>query len=161
MTANDSFRGWRLRFLLAMGCWGAACGPDLGRAAGPEPIWLHPDNPHYFLFRGAPAVLITSGEHYGAVLNRDFDYVRYPDVLKAHGFNLTRTFSGTYREVPGNYHIVGNTLAPVAGRFLCPWARSATPGASDGGTRFDLSRWDAAYFDRLKDFVAQAGRRGI
>lgn len=27
------------------------------------PISLHPDNPHYFLFRGKPTVLITSGEH--------------------------------------------------------------------------------------------------
>ena len=38
-----------------------------------EPLALHPDNPHYFLYRGKPAVLVTSGEHYGAVLNRDFD----------------------------------------------------------------------------------------
>src|SRR5947208_3574989 len=36
-----------------------------------EPLALHPDNPHYFLFRGKPAVLVTSGEHYGAVLNLD------------------------------------------------------------------------------------------
>ena len=41
-------------------------------AAG-EPISLHPDNPHYLLFRGKPTVLITSTEHYGAVLNGDFD----------------------------------------------------------------------------------------
>src|SRR5688500_16810864 len=26
-----------------------------------EPIKLHPDNPHYFLFRGRPTLLITSG----------------------------------------------------------------------------------------------------
>lgn len=35
---------------------------------------LHPDNPHYFQFRGEPAVLITSGEHYGAVINLDFSF---------------------------------------------------------------------------------------
>ena len=34
-----------------------------------EPLSLHPDNPHYFLFRGKPTILVTSGEHYGAVLN--------------------------------------------------------------------------------------------
>src|SRR5687768_7389356 len=87
-------------------CWAAACcllAPALVAAA--EPIRLHPDNPHYFLFRGRPAVLVTAGEHYGAVLNRDFDYVRYLDVLKAHGFNLTRTFAGTYRELPGSFNI--------------------------------------------------------
>jgi hypothetical protein len=124
-------------------------------AVGAErPLALHPENSHYFLFRGRPAVLITSGEHYGAVLNLDFDYVRYLDELKAHGFNLTRTFAGSYREVPGSFAITGNTLAPAAGRFICPWAPS-------GGGKFDLSQWDDAYFRRLKDFVAEAGKRGV
>src|SRR4051812_37164474 len=45
----------------------------------PKPISLHPENGHYFSFRGRPTVLITSGEHYGAVLNADFDYVPYLD----------------------------------------------------------------------------------
>ena len=44
-----------------------------------RPIQLHPDNPHYFLWRGKPTVLITSGEHYGAVLNRAFN-IKY--ILK-------------------------------------------------------------------------------
>jgi hypothetical protein len=39
-----------------------------------QPISLHPQNPHYFLFKGKPTILITSAEHYGAVLNADFDY---------------------------------------------------------------------------------------
>jgi hypothetical protein len=118
------------------------------------PIHLHPDNPHYFLFRGKPAVLITSGEHYGAVLNLDFDYVTYLDDLHREGFNLTRTFSGTYREVPGSFKIVDNTLAPAPGRYSCPWA-----GARGG--KFDLNKWNPAHFKRLKDFLTQAGRRGI
>ena len=140
--------------LLASVCHGAVLAED-------KPLALHPDNPHYFLFRGRPAVLITSGEHYGAVLNLDFDYVRYLETLKSHGFNLTRTFSGTYREVPGSFNITGNTLAPAPARFVCPWARSDMPGASDGGNKFDLTRWEDAYFKRLKDFVKEAGDRGI
>jgi len=55
----------------------------VGAAAEPSPISLHPDNGHYFLFRGKPTVLVTSTEHYGAVLNGDFDYVPYLDELKA------------------------------------------------------------------------------
>lgn len=144
---------------LALLALGSCLAPSLLTAA--EPIKLHPDNPHYFLFRERPTVLITSGEHYGAVLNQDFDYVRYLDVLQSHGFNLTRTFSGTYREVPGSFGIKGNTLAPAPGRFLCPWARSDEPGAADGGNKFDLAKWDEAYFKRLKDFASQAGKRGI
>src|SRR5438309_1481736 len=74
-----------------------------------EPIKLHPDNPHYFLFRGKPAILIGSTEHYGAVLNLDFDYKPYLDELQARGLNLTRTFSGSYREIPGSFNITDNT----------------------------------------------------
>ena len=33
------------------------------QAAPPEPLSLHPQNPHYFRFRDRPTVLITSGEH--------------------------------------------------------------------------------------------------
>ena len=126
-----------------------------------EPIKLHPRNPHYFSWRGKPAVLVTSAEHYGAVLNLDFDYVRYLDTLKRDGLNNTRTFSGAYCENPAAFNIASNTLAPAPGRFLSPWARSETPGYANGGNKFDLNRWDAAYFKRLKDFVRQAGRRGV
>lgn len=130
-------------------------------AAHAGPIALHPDNPHYFLFREKPVVLVTSGEHYGAVLNADFDYVKYLDTLAADGLNLTRTFSGAYVEPSGAFNIAENTLAPKAGRFLSPWMRSDQPGYANGGNRFDLAKWDAAYFARLKDFVAQANKRGI
>jgi hypothetical protein len=130
-------------------------------ALAAQPISLHPSNPHYFLFRGKPAILITSGEHYGAVLNLDFDYQPYLDELRSKGLNHTRTFSGTYREVPSSFGITENTLAPKPNRYLAPWARSTTPGYFDGGAKFDLSRWDDAYFRRLRDFVAQAARRAI
>ncbi len=126
-----------------------------------EPIRLHPENSHYFLWRDKPAVLIGSGEHYGAVINLDFDYLKYLETLKADGLNQIRIFSGTFREVPGSFGIVDNTLAPAVGRYVCPWARSEVPGYAQGGNKFDLTKWDEAYFTRLKEVVAQAGQRGI
>lgn len=130
----------------------------LSAAEGPSPIRLHPENPRYFLFRDRPAFLLTSGEHYGAVLNRDFDRVPYLNELQARGFNLTRVFSGTYREVPGSFHIRDNTLAPRAGRLASPWVQVQKAGEPE---KFDLDRLDDAYFARLREFVADAGRRGI
>ena len=132
-----------------------------GALAGAAPIALHSRNPHYFLFRGKPTVLITSGEHYGAVLNLDFDYRRYLATLTADRLNLTRTFAGSYRESPGSFNIRDNTLAPKPDRFIAPWPRTGTPGAADGLGKFDLRRWNDAYFTRLKDFMRQAGARGI
>jgi hypothetical protein len=125
------------------------------------PIRLLESNPHYFDLNGKSTVLITSAEHYGALLNLDFDYVRYLDTLAACGFNLTRVFAGTYREIPGSFGIVGNTLAPADGRFLAPWARGDEPGYPHGGNKFDLSRFDESYFARLRDLLAQAERCGV
>jgi hypothetical protein len=126
-----------------------------------KPLALHPDNPHYFLFRGKPAVLITSTEHYGAVLNTSFDYVKYLDELARHKLNLTRTFSGTYREIPESFGITDNTLAPKGEAYLAPWARTEQGGAGDGLKKFDLERFDPKYFERLKAFVTEAGKRGV
>lgn len=151
-TSNRFVQFWLFLslFTLAIPCVNAA-----------EPIKLHPDNPHYFLFRGQPTVLITSGEHYGAVINLDFDYMPYLDELVSKGLNLTRAFSGFYLEINDELGIEKNTLAPLPNRFIAPWARSSTPGYINGGNKFDLSKWDEAYFQRLKDFVSEAGKRGI
>jgi polysaccharide biosynthesis protein PslG len=121
---------------------------------------LHPDNPRYLRFRGKSTVLVASSERYGAVMNTDFDYIRYLDELQAKGLNLTRTFSGVCANA-GCLSSKPDVLAPSGGKFLCPWARGDTPAYADGGNRFDLTKWDDAYFKRLKDFVAQAGKRGI
>src|SRR5688572_24059202 len=129
-------------------------------ASPAAPLRLHPDNPHYFEFRGKPAVLITSGEHYGAVLNLDFEFIAYLDELAKHGFNHTRLFSGTYREVAGSFNIIGNTLAPAPGRYVCPWARSQA-GHADGGNKFDLTKWDTNYLARLTSFVREARQRDV
>lgn len=133
---------------------GAKCGM-------PAPLALLPRNTHYFLFRGKPTVLVTSGEHYGSVINQDFNYVRYLDELQRNHLNLTRIWVGPYREVAGSFHIADNTLAPLPGRFIAPWPRSHTPGAADGQNRFDLAQWNPAYFARLHDFIQQASVRGI
>jgi hypothetical protein len=123
-------------------------------AQAQKPISLHPANPHYYDFRGRPTVLITSAEHYGAVLNLDFDYRRYLDALAADKLNLTRIFTGAYREFPGDFNIHGNTLAPKPGRYITPWAEAP-------GGKWDLSKWNPAYFARLKDFFTEASKRGI
>jgi hypothetical protein len=67
--------------------------------------------------------------------------------------NYTRIFSGAYVEPDGAFNITRNTLAPLPEPLHRPWARSSEPGYANGGHKFDLSRWDDAYFARLTDFV--------
>jgi len=71
---------------------------------GAQPISVHSDNPHYFLLHGKPTVLITSAEHYGAVVNRPFDYRAYLDALKAYGLNYTRIYPGFLFEPVDKFH---------------------------------------------------------
>lgn len=135
-----------------------------------QPVSLHPENTHYFIFKGKPVLLITSAEHYGAVLNLDVDYKAYLNVLSGYGFNHTRVFSGAYCE--GNergflsretvvWSDIQNTLAPRPGRLISPWDRSDEEGYKNGGNKFDLDRWDDAYFRRLKDFCSIAEQKEI
>ena len=119
------------------------------------PLSLNRQNPHYFEYESRAAVLVTSGEHYGAVINQDFDYTRYLDELAKDHLNLTRVWSGTYRELPGDFRIGNNTLAPRPSRFISPWLQSG------GEQRVDLHRWNPDYFRRLHDFLKQASRRKI
>ena len=135
-----------------------------------QTLSLHPQNPHYFLYQNKPLVLITSAEHYGAVINSAIDYTTYLDVLHKNGFNLTRVFVGSYCE--GSYYDFKpgktfkweenqNTLSVRSGKLIAPWARSDSEGYINGGNKFNLDKWDSNYFARLKDFCKKAAARNI
>ena len=70
-----------------------------GSALNGQPITLFPSNPHYFMVGGKPEILITSAEHYGAVVNGEFDYVKYFDACNlTEGLNPGRWESTGVRE---------------------------------------------------------------
>lgn len=126
----------------------------------PEVVKIYPENPHYLMYQGKPVLLITSAEHYGAVINADFDYGSYLAKLARYELNYTRIYPGAYVEVEGMF-IENNNLAPKVDSYCLPWRRSREAGCWDGGMKYDLEGWSEAYFLRLKDFVAEAATHGI
>lgn len=117
---------------------------------------LHPQNSHYFMFNGKPTVLISSAEHYGAVMNADFDFVRYLETLEQAGFNYTRIFIGPYSEMgSNNFGISNNTMDPKPDKWLTPWMKDSST------QKYDLTSWNQAFFNRLKAFVSLASEKGI
>ena len=125
-----------------------------------SPIQLHPKNPHYFQYKGKTMVLVTSAEHYGAVLNLDFDFKKYLETLSADGMNYTRIFTGTYFEIPGeSFGIQFNSLAPEKGRVITPWGIVVSDLSGD--YQYDLSTWNETYFNRLREFVSLAAEKDI
>lgn len=110
-------------------------------------------NPRYIAFRGKPILVVGSAEHYGAVLNTDFNFEPYLKAMAADKLNQCRVFSGTYRELPGEFEIAENLLAPRPDAFLCPWKKE--------GDKWNLEKWDEAYWKRLQKFVREAGKKRI
>jgi hypothetical protein len=145
--------------LLALLC---AVGVSVHGQQNTAPIRLDPHNSHYLEYKGKTIALITSGEHYGSVINSDFDSRTYLKTLQADGLNYTRIFGGSYVEVPGtSFGIKRNTLAPAPRKLILPWARSSEPGYAGGGNKFDLAQWDPEYFRRLHEFLTEAEQHGI
>ena len=129
------------------------------RNASQGVIRISEKNPHYFEYKGKEILLITSAEHYGAVLNKKFDYIKYLDMLREYGLNYTRIYPGATVEAEGLWMPEDN-MAPGPD-LIVPWARSDVPGYTGGGCKFDLGKWDSSYFARLKDFLKEADKRGI
>ena len=124
------------------------------------PVRRHPENPRYFFYKGKPLVLVTATEHYGAVLNRNFDYVRYLEEAADKRATLSRCFL-LFRElegVPLNPH---SPCKPTPGEYVAPFLRTGPGYATDGYLRFDLERWDPEYFERLHGFLAEASRQDV
>ena len=129
------------------------------RNASQGVIRISEKNPHYFEYKGKEILLITSAEHYGAVINRKFDYVKYLDTLGEYGLNYTRIYPGAFAEPEGVWMPEDNMSPGID--TIVPWARSDVPGYISGGCKFDLSSWDPEYFARMDDFLKEADRRGI
>ena len=158
MRRSRGLAALALAFITSLTTLPAAPGQQV---AGTTPIALHPDNPHYFPWRGRPTILITSAEHYGAVMNLDFDYRKYLDTLAADGMNYTRVFSGAYVEPQGAFKIARNTLAPRPGRFLAPWAAQQPARRTRRRQQVRSLALGRRLLRRLKDFVAHAAARNV
>ncbi|HEV8339393.1 MAG TPA: hypothetical protein VGR25_07020 [bacterium] len=83
------------------------------------------------------------------------DYRAYLGFLKDHKHNFIRLWRWEHfmsQAAGGGFHLC---MTPQ------PWARIGPGAATDGKPKFDLSRFDQAYFDRLCDRVIAAGNEGI
>jgi hypothetical protein len=108
---------------------------------------------------GKTSALISSSDHYGSLINLDFNYRKYLKTLAADGMNYTRIFTGTYFEIPQkSFGIQNNTLAPIKKSVITPWEIVIEPS---GEFKYDLSTWNNTYFERLKDFMQVAAENNI
>ncbi|HEV7596311.1 MAG TPA: DUF6298 domain-containing protein [Gemmatimonadaceae bacterium] len=125
------------------------------------PLRVSPINPRYFTNRSGRAIYLTGSHTWpnfqdGGVTDppRPFAWVAYLDMLHAHHLNMIKLwrFEQTKfsSETPGDFY-----LEPS------PYLRVGPGTALDGKLKFDLMRFNRAYFSRMRRRISDARARGI
>jgi hypothetical protein len=127
------------------------------------PLHVHPTNSRYFADPSGKPVFLT-GSHTWANLQDityaerpsppTFDFAAYLAFLKVHNHNCFRLWAWESAFNP--------TPAQTATRFdPMPYQRPGPGTALDGRPKFDVTRFNPAYFDRLRARVMAARDSGI
>lgn len=87
-----------------------------------------------------------------------FDYTCFLDFLKRYNFNFIRLW--TWELPRSSMH--GECYPEVIWRRSpFAWQRTGPGNANDGRPRFDFTKFDQSYFDRMRSRVIEAGKRGV
>ncbi len=125
------------------------------------PLRVHPKNPRYFTDDGKRAIYMT-GSHTWSNLQdmgvpdppAPFDFDAYLDFLQRHNHNFIRL----WRWEPTKWRYEGMRTCYCQPH---PWERTGPGSARDGKPKFDLTKFNESYFQRLRGRVQAAGKRGI
>ncbi len=119
---------------------------------------VHPQNPRYFADGSGRAVYLTGSPTWNNLLDMgpsdpppEFGYAAYLDFLERHNHNFFRLWA---------WELTDSTWDGTHFVSPQPWMRAGPGNALDGKPRFDLARFNGAYFTRLRERVTAAGERG-
>ena len=146
-------------------------GQDAGKPLTPiraqaatGPLRANPANPRYFTDGSGKAIYLTGSHTWANLMDRGtlrppqvpFDYPAYMKWMVAHNFNFMRLWTA---ELPdsGDIHDVDERIVALPWR----WLRTGPGNANDGGLKFDLTKFDQSYFDRMRARTITAGQNGI
>lgn len=143
-----------LSFLLVF-IAGAVCA-----VPAPGPLRVLPTNQRYFTDGSGKAIYLTGSHTWGNFKDDDtldpprkFDFARYLAFMEQHHHNFIRLWT---RELP-KYTWFGQTRY----ENQWPFMRIGPGNATDGKPKFDVSRYDQSFFDRLRSWVVLARDRGF
>lgn len=121
------------------------------------PLRVHPVNPRYFTDDAGRAVYLTGSHTWSSLQDvgppgsAPFDFDAYLNLLQRYNHNFIRLW------------FVEHAWDAQKGQVVSPhpWARIAPESARDGLPKFDLTRFDTAFFDRMRRRIMAARERGF
>ena len=159
--------------LLALGLPAAGPAPSAAEPGRPAeeapargPLRVHPSNPRYFTDGSRPGGYLTGSHTWNNLVDMGrsdppeaFDFDAYLDFLDRHGHNFIRLWAwdSVTWDTRANGALGKDFVHHVA---PLPWARTGPGKALDGKPKFDLTKFDAAYFERLRARVRRRGTAG-
>jgi hypothetical protein len=130
------------------------------------PLKVSGENPRYFADGAGRTVLLTGSHTWNSLQDitptnapAAFDFAEYLNFLEKHGHNFIRLWRWELVMWDTSANQEKNSRTHSAEPH--PWARTGPGLALDGKPKFDLTKFEPAYFDRLRSRVAAAGERGI
>lgn len=133
---------------------------DSTRQSASGPLRIHPDNPRYFK-DGSGKVIYLTGSHTWAVLHERrleetpvFDYAAWLDFMEKHNHNFLRLWAW---EHTAWMQFTDRKILYYPNRY----SRTGPGEALDGEPKFDLTKFNEKFFQRLRSRVIAAGERGI
>ena len=137
--------------------------PATARITGPLVVSA---NPHYFQDAEGKLLILNGSQTWNTLQDwgsdgslRAIDFDAFVRFLTAHGHNFTLLW---YAELPKFSAFPSTVNSPpdlTVGPH--PWLRTGPGIATDGGLKFDLTKLDPSYFDRLRERVTALQNAGI
>lgn len=113
---------------------------------------IHPIHPHYFQSPDGKPVLLIGDYTWDTFSDVDFNYKSHFEALKANGLNIARVWLwwGAEQFPP-----------PDDAQHIEPFLRPGPGKANDGRPKYDLSKFNPAFFERLRGLCTAARERGL
>jgi hypothetical protein len=109
-------------------------------------------NPYYFCSSDGNPVVLIGDYTWGTFSDVDYDYKAMFETLKANSLNFARVWVWWgCEEFP----------EPINRVHVEPYLRTGPGVANDGRPKYDLTRFNPAFFERLRDVCRAAQERGI
>ena len=112
-----------------------------------------PSNHSYFQDATGKPLMLVGDYTWGIFSDLDYEYVRFLDAQKARGLNFARIWLWWGAEQL-DWEILG-------AKTIGPYMRTGPGLANDGKPKYDLTKFNPAFFERLVDLCKQAHKRGI